>query len=667
MKKYLLASLFIIPVLFLVSARFVSAQQTVAAIRAFISGCPNNCAVNFSPEGEILESPTARLYAMGTQVTLTAVPASGYHFRTWSGDYIGFLLELGKSQFDNPITFTVTQDLWGNANFEPAPAAIDLTPLNSSYQIGDTINLRWTSTGIPSNYVIRIKRFNAADPTTPVAQADTVNDGQHDVPVASPNFVENTSYYYTLSKQDDSTVSDQSNTFAIAADGTGDDGGGGDDIVPGIVPGWKEPPNAPTACTDSSVPGCHPPVNISNVDQIKTGRLGVNGLGVFGSAFIQGVLKLPSLIAPAGQFLTTNSAGQVVLGTPSSGPGGGITALSGQDGLTASVNGNTGMVGLDKRYMVACGDAASGKVWYDTSSGVFKCDSDRTGGGGGGPTDPNIWQKRVSGACDAGYSIRAIDVNGAVTCEFDDGGAQGTGDITSVKSSGAKSGLTIKDSAIGDGSAVGGESLAGDAIISLRRDCANGKILKWKPTGAGLEGWECADDATGSTTGGDNLGNHTMTLDLQTRTKKITYDGSSDDGLSFSTGGDGRFSGNLRVDGSIRISGGSPEGSAILSALNTSGDAKWVSLDAMLSAIGNNLSRSFYSVGTGVKDLGTHDVCFLQGFSLAGAADCIVNTADSWNFPATNNNPKPHWYLKGSGSMATRASGGGCAAMCVDF
>lgn len=58
--------------------------------------------------GTVALNPTGGTYAAGTQVTLTATPASGYQFNNWSG---------GVTGTTNPVTVTVNANLAVTANF----------------------------------------------------------------------------------------------------------------------------------------------------------------------------------------------------------------------------------------------------------------------------------------------------------------------------------------------------------------------------------------------------------------------------------------------------------------------------------------------------------------------------------------------------------------------
>ena len=72
-----------------------------------------------SGAGSITVNPNQPSYLSGTQVTLTAVPNTGYTFSSWSG---------GASGTVNPLTVTMTGNLSITANFTALPGTLAVTP-----------------------------------------------------------------------------------------------------------------------------------------------------------------------------------------------------------------------------------------------------------------------------------------------------------------------------------------------------------------------------------------------------------------------------------------------------------------------------------------------------------------------------------------------------------
>ena len=67
--------------------------------------------VNVTGSGTVTKSPDQSVYDYGTQVTLTATPATGYHFLNWTGDVPS------GHETDNPLTVTMDSDKTITANF----------------------------------------------------------------------------------------------------------------------------------------------------------------------------------------------------------------------------------------------------------------------------------------------------------------------------------------------------------------------------------------------------------------------------------------------------------------------------------------------------------------------------------------------------------------------
>jgi len=94
---------------------------------SFTIEAPNTFTLNVSAEnGSVVKDPDQQGYIEGTQVILSAIPAEGYVFSSWSGDATGS---------DNTLTVTMDSDKNITANFTAIPAGtftLNVTSENGS-------------------------------------------------------------------------------------------------------------------------------------------------------------------------------------------------------------------------------------------------------------------------------------------------------------------------------------------------------------------------------------------------------------------------------------------------------------------------------------------------------------------------------------------------------
>ncbi len=100
-------------------------------------------------------------YDLGTQVTLTATPDSGYKFSHWTGS---------ATSMQNPLTFTVETAKSYNAVFEPLPIAF--TSVVSSE---DGVSLAWNNLAWAGTY--RIYRGSTSVPSSATVLVELQNSG----------------------------------------------------------------------------------------------------------------------------------------------------------------------------------------------------------------------------------------------------------------------------------------------------------------------------------------------------------------------------------------------------------------------------------------------------------------------------------------------------------
>jgi uncharacterized repeat protein (TIGR03803 family) len=107
-------------------------DSVVTALFGLLS--PGEYALTAMPEGSgtVAVSPYTNRYVSGTEITLTAVPASGQIFTGWSGDATGSL---------NPLSVTMNQSKVIAASFTSRPTLSTTPPLNRMAEQGFRFSL----------------------------------------------------------------------------------------------------------------------------------------------------------------------------------------------------------------------------------------------------------------------------------------------------------------------------------------------------------------------------------------------------------------------------------------------------------------------------------------------------------------------------------------------
>jgi trimeric autotransporter adhesin len=210
--------------------------------------------------------------------------------------------------------------------------------------------------------------------------------------------------------------------------------------------------------------------------------------------------------------------------------GGTVTNVATAAGLTGGPITTTGTIGLAATNLLPTTACAAnqvpqwnGSAWICAAAGGTGTVTNVGTGTGltGGPVttsgtiaaDTTYLQRRVSGTCAAGSSVRTINADGTVVCETDDVGA---GTVTSVATGAGLTGGPISGS--------GTVSVANAGITAAMlagNGCASGQLLKWNGSA-----WACANDvdtssggtvtsitAGGGLTGGTITGSGTIAVD----------------------------------------------------------------------------------------------------------------------------------------------------------
>jgi len=130
-------------VTFIVSDGALTDMETIT-ITVFIGAQNYTLAVN-AANGTVTKNPNQTNYASGTQVTLTATPAAGYTFSSWSGDLTGTT---------NPAIITMNSNKTITANFNQTTLSVDLTVSTDSSTWQNSLSGTAPLTGVDLRAVV---------------------------------------------------------------------------------------------------------------------------------------------------------------------------------------------------------------------------------------------------------------------------------------------------------------------------------------------------------------------------------------------------------------------------------------------------------------------------------------------------------------------------------
>jgi hypothetical protein len=130
-------------------------------------------------QGNISLSPTGGVYDTNTVVTVTATPAAGWVFDSWSG---------GASGSANPLSVNMTNNLLLTGNFAQLPA-FDVLPQNQTNSVGSTANFAAHAVGSGSLsyqwYYINSPQAGATSSTLMLTNIQLANAGNYWVTVTN--------------------------------------------------------------------------------------------------------------------------------------------------------------------------------------------------------------------------------------------------------------------------------------------------------------------------------------------------------------------------------------------------------------------------------------------------------------------------------------------------